>query len=290
MKKKQKQQPVSAKKRPQRSAATDKRKYFIPLFIIVLISFIVYLPVLQNGFVNLDDDKYIQNNPMLAAFNLNEIFSRFVEGNYHPFTMLIYSVEYQFFGLNAEGYHAVNLLLHLLNVILVFYVVLYLSNKTEVALVASLLFGIHPLHVESVAWASELKDLLYTFFFLSGWICYLRYLKESKTKLYIYCLLLFLLSLMSKAMAVSLPVVLLLTDYFKGRKLNAKVWLEKIPFFTLSILCGVVAIFAQKSMGAIQDLDVFPLFQRMVFACYSFITYLFKLFIPVDLRDRKSVV
>src|ERR1043165_1538299 len=246
MKKKQKpqkQQPVSVKKRPGKPV-TGKQKYFIPLFIIVLISFIAFLPVFHNGFVNLDDDKYIRDNPMLAVFNLKEIFSRYVEGNYHPLTMLTYSIEYQLFGLNAQGYHAVNLLLHLLNVILVFYAILYLSNKTEIALVASLLFGIHPLHVESVAWASELKDLLYTFFFLASYICYLRYIKEPKSKFYFYCLLLFLLSLLSKAMAVSLPLILLLTDYFKGRKLNVKTWLEKIPFFALSILFGIIAILA----------------------------------------------
>ena len=197
--KQQKQQPVSSKKRPEKPAA-GKQKYFLPLFIILLISFIAYLLVLRSGFVNLDDDKYIQDNPMLLSIDLKQIFSRFVEGNYHPLTMLTYSIEYGLFGLNAQGYHAVNLLIHLFNVILVFYAVLYLSDKKEVALVASLLFGIHPLHVESVAWASELKDLLYTFFFLAGWICYLRYMKGAGKKFYVYCSLLFLLSLRTSSL------------------------------------------------------------------------------------------
>src|SRR5206468_1940655 len=157
---------------------TANRNYYIPLLVIILISFIAFLPVLHNGFVNLDDDRYILNNPSLFSVNLKDIFSRYVEGNYHPLTMLTYAIEYQLFGLNAQGYHVVNLMLHLLNVILVFYAVLYLSNKTIVALVAAMLFGIHPLHVESVAWASELKDLLYTFFFLAAYVCYLRYLNE----------------------------------------------------------------------------------------------------------------
>src|ERR1043165_4097748 len=122
MKKKQKpqkQQPASSKKRPVKPAA-GKQKYFIPLFIIVLISFIAYLLVLRSGFVNLDDDKYIQTNPMLLSIDLKQIFSRFVEGNYHPLTMLTYSIEYSLFGLNASGYHVVNLLIHLFYVILVF--------------------------------------------------------------------------------------------------------------------------------------------------------------------------
>ena len=228
-----KKQVVSSKRRKEKSATPGKDTYFIWLLVIVLISFLAFLPVLHNGFVNLDDDRYILNNPLLFSIDLKEIFSRYVEGNYHPFTMLIYAVEYQLFGLNAQGYHAVNLLLHLFNIILVFYAVFLISNKTIIALVAAMLFGIHPLHVESVAWASELKDLLYTFFFLAAYVCYLRYLNESKRKFYLWCLILFLLSLLSKAMAVSLPLVLLLTDYFKGRKLNAKAWLEKIPFFAL---------------------------------------------------------
>src|ERR1043166_4635028 len=180
--------------------------------------------------------------------------------------------------MSAEGYHADNLLVHLLNVILVFYAVLYVSNKTEVGLIASLLFGIHPLHAESVAWASELKDLLYTFFFLASYIFYLRYLKERGTKFYFYCLLLFLSSLLSKAMAVSLPLIFLLTDYFKGRKLNAKAWMEKIPFFALSLIFGVVAIIAQKPTVDVLE-PVFPFLQRIVFACYNFIAYLFKLIV-----------
>lgn len=277
----QKKPPVLRKQSVKYNAGIHN--YRIPLFLIILITFIAFLPVLQNGFVNFDDDRYILNNPMLASINLSDIFSSYIVGNYHPLTMLIYAIEYQFFGLNAGGYHAVSLLLHLLIVILVFYVVLSLSNRKEVALVASLLFGIHPLHVESVAWASELKDLLYTFFFLASWLCYLRYLKEPKRKFYFYCLFLFLLSLLSKGMAVSLPVVLLLTDYFKGRKLNAKAWLEKAPFFALSIIFGIVAIIAQKSGGAIQDLEVYPLVQRIAFACYGFITYLLKFVVPYEL-------
>ena len=136
----------------------------------MLISFIVYLPVLHNSLLGWDDDDYIKNNPLLYAINLKQIFSQYVLGNYHPVTILTLAIEYHFFGLNSTGYHTVNLLLHLLNVILVFYTVFLLSDKAGIALVASLLFGIHPLHVESVAWAAELKDLLYTFFFLASYI------------------------------------------------------------------------------------------------------------------------
>jgi hypothetical protein len=146
-----------------------------------------------------------------------------------------------------------------------------------------LLFGIHPLHVESVAWASELKDLLYTFFFLASYIFYLKYIKSNRNKFLFYALLLFLFSLFSKAMAASLPLLLLLTDYIKGRKINMKILLEKLPFFILAIIFGLVAIYAQKSSHAIQDISTFTFPQRIIFASHSFISYLIKLLAPVHL-------
>lgn len=203
-------------------------------------------------------------------------------GNYHPFTILTFAIEYYFFGLNETGYHTVNLLLHLMNAILVFRAVLLLGNKGGVALIAALFFGIHPLHVESVAWVSELKDLLYTFFFLASYIFYLKYIKGGHKKYYIMALFLFLASLLSKAMAVSLPVVFILTDYFKGRKINKSTLVDKIPFFFLAIAFGIVAILAQKSFGA-TDVDKFPFLQRILFACYGFISYLLKLLFPLNL-------
>jgi protein O-mannosyl-transferase len=260
----------------------DQWKYYGALAVILVLSFIAYLPVLHNGLLSWDDHSYIQDNPLIYSFNLGDIFSQNVKSNYHPLTILTLAIEYQFFGLNATGYHAFNLLLHLLNVILVFYAVYLLSNKAGVALVASLLFGIHPLHVESVAWVAELKDLLYTFFFLSSYIFYLKYLNDTRKKFYVFAFLLFLASILSKAMAASLPVVMLLTDYFKGRKINLKTLSEKGPFFLLAIVFGIVAVLAQKSSGASDVIDyTFP--QRILFACYGFITYLFKLILPFNL-------
>ncbi len=276
----------------------DRWKIFGALAVIVLISIIVYLPVFHNGFLAWDDDAYIKNNPLIYSINLKEIFSHNVMGNWHPVTMLALALEYHLFGLNASGYHAVNLLLHLLNVILVFYTVFLLSNKAAVALVASLLFGIHPLHVESVAWAAELKDLLYTFFFLAAYICYLKYLKELRikneelrignNKYYLLSLLLFAVSLLSKAMAASLPLVLILTDYFKGRKIDSRdainrVFIEKVPFFLLAIALGVVAVLAQKTDESAQLTTIFTFPQRLVFASFGFITYLYKLLLPLNL-------
>ncbi|HKB43192.1 MAG TPA: hypothetical protein VKC90_02345, partial [Chitinophagaceae bacterium] len=283
-KKKYKQQTSQAKKPSVTSKAATPitRMDYFGLFIILLIALIAFLPALKAGFV-WDDKNYIQNNPGLHSINLKEIFSSYVLGNYHPLTMLSLAIEYHFWGLNEAGYHIINVLLHLLNVILVFYAIFLLSNKTGVALIAALLFGIHPLHVESIAWASELKDLLYTFFFLASYIFYLKYIKSNKNKFLFYALLLFMFSLLSKAMAVSLPLLLLLTDYFKGRKINMTILLEKLPFFILAVIFGVVAIHAQKSSHSIQDINIFTFPQRIIFASYGFITYLLKLLVPSHL-------
>jgi tetratricopeptide (TPR) repeat protein len=269
--------------KPIKQVKKNKYSELVGLAISVLISLIAYLPAFHNGLLAWDDDYYIKNNPLIFSIDLKAIFSQNIMGNYHPFTILVFAVEYYFFGLNATGYHAVNILLHLLNVILVFYTVYLLSDKAGVALVASLLFGIHPLHVESVAWVAELKDLLYTFFFLASYIFYLKYLKSPKIKFYLFALLLFSVSLLSKALAASLPVVILLTDYFKGRKITLKTLLEKLPFLLLALTLGLVAVLAQRSFGAISDTSFFTFPQRLVFASYGFISYLIRLMFPLDL-------
>jgi protein O-mannosyl-transferase len=249
---------------------------------ILLATVLVYVPSFKGAFV-WDDSKYIQDNPLITSIDLKALFSKYVMGNYHPFTMLGYAIQYLFFGLSPVAYHVVNLLIHLSNVALAYYAILYLTNNNKVAIISSLFFGIHPMHVESVAWISELKDLLYTFFFLAAYILYLRYMKQQSKRLYYFSIVLFLCSLLSKGMAVSLPVVLLLTDYFLGRKTTRQTVMEKIPFFVLALVFGIIAVYAQKSSEAIQDIAKFSVLQRVIFACYGFVTYLVKLVFPVHL-------
>jgi protein O-mannosyl-transferase len=288
--KKDKAKNKTPKKGPVLNAVIDANisvKHYAVLIGILLLTFISYLPLLHNGLLNWDDVDYIQTNPFISTFNLKELFSGYYMGNYHPLTMLIYSVEYHLFGMNPAGFHAVSLLLHLCIVVMVFYVVFLLGRKTEIALVVALLFGLHTVHVESVAWASELKDMLFVFFFLASYIFYLNYLKSRSSKYYIFSLLMFLFSLFSKAVAVSLPVVLLLTDYFVNKDTKSKNWgkllFEKVPFLTLSIVFGIIAVYAQRSFGSLHNITVYTFPQRIVFACYGFITYLFKILLPVNL-------
>ncbi len=288
MSKKKKNNPsqaeVSKQNAKKKSApVVSKQKLWLALAGILVLTLISYWPALSNGFVNLDDDRYIETNQMIRHFDLKVLFTSYWMGNYHPLVMMVYTWIYSFVQLEPATYHTVNLIMHLINTSLVLFVILELTGVFEIAVVVSLLFGIHPIHVESVAWVSELKDLMYTGFFLASLFWYLKYLKnEFNRKYLIYSLLFFLCSLLSKGMGVSLAIVLLLVDYFIGRKIEAKIFIEKIPYFLLAILFGIVAIRAQQELGAIQD-AVFSFPQRIVFACYGFVTYILKLIIPINL-------
>src|SRR5687768_4126807 len=157
-------------------SALNKPQIWIGLAVILFATLLAYIPAIQNGFV-WDDLVYIQKNPLITTINIPEIFSTYYAGNYHPLTILVHAIEFQFFQLNEKGYHIINILLHVVNTAMVFYVMKRYTENVFITLVIALLFGIHPLHVESVAWISELKDLLYTFFFLIGLWAYLRYLE-----------------------------------------------------------------------------------------------------------------
>lgn len=256
---------------------------------ILLLTFLLFYNTLTNNFVTLDDPGYISDNPYikdLSLKNIGAIFTLFHNANYHPFTTLSYAIEYSLFGLNAKPYHFINLLIHLLNIAMVFRLTKKISRRAEVALVTALFFAIHPMHVESVAWISERKDLLYSFFFICGLSTYYEYAHATagRSKLYIYTILLFLCSLLSKSAAVTFPLMLLLFDYYFHRGWKTKL-VEKIPFFILSLLFGVITIFSQKSAGAI-NADLMPeydLLQRFFVVCYSTSYYIVKLVFPFHL-------
>jgi hypothetical protein len=275
----------AGKRPPAAPAAAVKARPFSPILFLVgilLLTFVIYLPVFDNGLLAWDDNNYIRDNSLIYSFDLGKIFTTDVMGNYHPLTILVMSVTYHLFGLSPDGFHGVNLLSHVLNTALVFFVIRKLSRQDIIALVAALLFGIHPIHVESVAWAAELKDLLYTFFFLSAYRVYLSYMNKPGAGQYLLCLLLFGLAMLSKAMAASLPVVLLLTDFFCRRKISFRVVLEKVPFVLLAVGLGIMAVIAQKTQSNPAEY-VFPVSDRIFYAGASFLEYLGKLILPLHL-------
>ncbi len=253
--------------------------------ICMILAFIVYSPVFNAGFVNWDDDDYVVKNYSITSFeNIKEIITQPVQGNYHPLTMLTLAVNYAISGEKPGSYHVVNLLIHLLNILLVFLFVKKLTgNKPWLSFIAALLFAIHPLHVESVAWVSERKDVLYSFFFLAGLITYLRYSKTRKIIDYLYVFILFILSLLSKPAAIVFPVVLLTIDYYNGRLKASKTWYEKVPFLLLSLILGFMTLHAQKLQGAIGGADLFPLHFRFFFGFYGNMMYIVKVLWPFNL-------
>jgi tetratricopeptide (TPR) repeat protein len=225
-------------------------KIILSLCLILAIPAISFFPCLKNDFLNWDDQQYVTENKTITELswrNIETIFDWTYMGHYHPLTILSYSLEYRFFKLNPFAYHLTNLILHLMNGLLVFCLMMMLKGGVLTSLVVSLLFGIHPLHVESVAWISERKDVLYSFFFLGSMVVYLTYLKTWRRRYYFLSLFLFLLSLLSKSMAVTLPLVLFLCDYLLHRKFDRKCLIEKIPFLAIAFIFGIMALFAQGS-------------------------------------------
>ena len=257
------------------------------LAIAIILSFVSYIPSLDNEFTNWDDDKYVTENTIVKNWDdqtFKRIISEPVSSNYHPLTVLTFALQYQVAGNNPFTYILFNLLVHLLNIALVFYLVYLLAGrKTGVAFMTALLFGIHPMHVESVAWISERKDVLYTAFFLGSMIMYIRYLKTNLNKPYIWTLLFSVLSLMSKPAAVVLPLNLILLHYFFDKPLKRKNIIGLIPFFIGSLFLGLITISFQ-SETAIQSSMAEGLGHKILFASYGFVMYIVKLIVPFNLN------
>jgi tetratricopeptide (TPR) repeat protein len=257
--------------------------------IILLLTFVAYFPSLQNGMLKTwDDQAYVTNNTLIKNLDGTSIIKIFKEdrglyANYHPLTTLSLAVNYHFSKDKPFGYHLTNLILHLFNTFLVFLFIFYLSkNNLIIASVSSLLFGLNPIHVESVAWISERKDVLYSFFFLASIIAYQKFLQKSDWKLYALSLFLFLCSMLSKAMAASLPLVLILIGFIETRKWQLKLLLDKIPYFLIALALGYYAVTIQAEGNAIGS-ETFPLIRRVLHAGYGFSVYIFKILLPIDL-------
>ncbi len=265
----------------------NKLKLALPLCLIFIIVSIAFFPSLKNGFVNWDDDRYVTENAMIKNSSLSgiqNVFSSFHETNYHPLSLLSYMIEYSFFHYNPFVYHLNNLLLHLCNAALVFWIILLLTSNIPVSFLTAVIFGIHPVHVESVAWISERRDVLYTLFFLGSLVCYLYYKRGRGMKYYLLAVALFILSLLSKAMAVVLPLILLLLDYFLNGSFNKKELAKKIPFLAVSGIFLVIAYLARISAGDIQvqNITVF-LLDGLYNTIFSIIFYATKIILPVKL-------
>ena len=273
---------------------------------IVIITGLFLKGVLNNQFTNWDDNDYINSNPLvrdLSANGLSHLFSpgTSVMGNYHPLTILTYAVEYSLVGLQPLLYHADSLILHLINTALVYWFINVLTRKPVAATVTAVLFGLHPMHVESVAWVAGRKDVVYGLFYLACCLSHIYFIRaesRKKWKLYIGGLVLFLFSLLGKPVAVVLPLSLLLIDYFLQRDKdsilpgipamsagNFSNWfLEKIPHFVISGIFGIISIRSQQDFHALFRSNIeYGFIGRILLGCYALVTYVWKLILPVDL-------
>ena len=257
------------------------RRSYKEILIVLGLTFLVYIPSLRGDFVNWDDPDYV-NETFFKFSDFKTLVTTPIQGNYHPLTVLSLALNYAISGMNAWSYHLVNLLLHLLNCFLVFRLTLMLSSNALIAFVTSLLFGIHPMHVESVAWVTERKDVLYSAFFLSGLIAYIKFIESSRAKHYVLAIVFLILALLSKPAAVVFPLVLFCIDLFRQRKLSMKLVIEKLPFIGVCLILGIMTFIAQQEKGALNTF-AFSAGTRALMGFYGIMMYIIKAVLPLNL-------
>jgi tetratricopeptide (TPR) repeat protein len=262
-----------------------------------------YLPLFSNGFIVFDDPVYITRNPHIQSGLTFDTWkwalSSTDAANWHPLTWIVHALNVDLFGMNAGGHHFTSLFIHVLNAVLLYLLLSQITPYKGRCLVSAALFALHPLAVESVGWAAELKSLLCTFFFLLAIAAYGWYAVRPRPIRYVVLIVTFALALCSKPMAITLPFVLLLLDFwplgrvkglssansvFSGRTSPVvQLVLEKIPLLMLSIGSAIVTIVAQSSGGAVDPLSVVPLPARLSNGVYSYLVYIIKAFWPAGL-------
>ncbi len=280
--------------------ATARSTLFIVALALVAATVIAYLPVRHAGFLPVwDDDYYVTENPFvrtgLTGPNALRAFVSFHAGNWHPLTWLSHMADVSLFGLDPGMHHQVNVGIHAANAVLLFLLLTRLTGFPGRSAFVAALFALHPLHVESVAWISERKDLLAAFFFLLALDRYARNASRPSVSGYLAALACFALGLLSKPTVVTLPFVLLLIDYWPLARTGAgvesgpafpparRILREKWPFLLLSAAASLVTLLAQKAGGMITPLSKIPLSERLPNAVLSYAFYLRKTFLPVDL-------
>lgn len=285
----------------------------IPLYL-ALVTLAAFVGIFENGFVDWDDGWNLVNNVNYRGLGWPQVhwmLTTFLMGHYIPLTWVTFGLDYVLWGMNPVGYHLTNLLLHIANVVTFYFIAARLLEAARPAAkgdaglqfgaaVAALLFAVHPLRVESVAWATERRDVLCGLFYLLAVLFYLRASEETAggsvygRRRYWASLGLFTLALLSKSMAVTLPVVLVVLDVYPLRRLGAKpdgwlgpaarrVWLEKAPFALLSLGASAVAVVALNAVKGIRPFATLGWLERVTISLYSLAFYLWKMVAPLGL-------
>jgi protein O-mannosyl-transferase len=273
--------------------------------VLIVMTLMAFWGTQRHSFVSMDDDVYVTDNARvqsgLSWENVKWAFSTTYFGYYYPLTWLSHMLDCQLFGTWAGGHHLTSLIIHILNVLLLFAVLMRMTGFMWRSFSVAALFAVHPLHVESVAWVAERKDVLSTFFWFLCLLAYAWYVENPSFRRYSLIFLAFLLGLMSKPMIITLPFVLLLLDYWplgrwspfkdgvqaeKGERkppsLYRLIW-EKIPLFLLVAVFSVLTLIAQKQLGAVVDFKSIPIVQRLANALISYAGYLKMMVIPINL-------
>jgi len=269
---------------------------YVSMILLILSVWLVYWPALEFGFLIGWDDQWFVTNKYteggVTPNNLQAILTNFHYGQYAPINQLYYTGLYSIFGYNTEVFHFGGVMLHTLNVLLTFFFirtiltkvgVTFCENTTRlVPLGTAMLFAVLPFNVEPVAWVSASKVVLYALFYLLALTTYCRYLSSNEARWYYLSLVFFILSFGAKEQAVTLPLAMLLLDYFWGRHMESKVvWMEKAPFVVLALLFGLVTI---DSQGIADGERLFyPVYQRIPLATYTVVEYFTKTILPVNL-------
>ncbi|MEP7196414.1 MAG: tetratricopeptide repeat protein [Saprospiraceae bacterium] len=288
MKKHSKQNPKedlnSGQSKAIQSSDNQPKQGWMPILIVLALTFAVMSPVLKNGFVNWDDDRNVYENKTLegplSSKMVKTIFTTAIIGNYNPLPILSFAIEKHFFGMSPKAMHWTNLLLHLLCTFLIFRISMRLGLTTIFAALAALLFGIHPLRVESVAWITERKDVLFASFFLSALYLYIIDLEAPKISRKVIIFILFGVGLFAKIQMVSLPLSFLAIDYFKNRPLKFNLLLEKAHYFLAAFAFGLLGIYFLRQEGSFETNLVHQGISRLFIGTYSLITYLIKWLVP----------
>jgi tetratricopeptide (TPR) repeat protein len=274
-------------------------KYII-IAILVIACLAAFSPIAGNRFISYDDPGYIfQNYQIQQGINLQTIkwaFTTTYLTYWHPLTWLSHALDWKIFGPVAGAHHLVSLFLHIGAVIFLFLFLFKTTDNLWPSAFAAAFFALHPLRVESVAWAAERKDVLSMFFGMAALYAYAFYAERSRISLYFCCLLLFAMALMSKPIMVTLPFALLLVDYWplnrwqklasqheNGWKVTGRLVGEKAPFFILTAASSIVTIAAQSKGGAVVPSELLPFYIRLNNAIIAYLHYLLKSFWPVDL-------
>ncbi|MFA5252341.1 MAG: tetratricopeptide repeat protein [Phycisphaerae bacterium] len=260
---------------------------------LMLITTAVFYQVCTYDFVNYDDPVYIYDNPNIqngiTPKTIKWAFTTGYFANWYPLTWLSHMLDWQLFDYKAGGHHLTNLLFHIANALLLFTVLKQMTQRLWPSVFVAALFALHPLHVESVAWVAERKDVLSGFFWMLTMLAYLRYVKRPGAARYLLTLLAFAMGLMAKPMLVTIPFVLLLLDYWPlarvsfERQTIYRLIQEKIPFFVLSVISSVVTFFVQRSSGTVAELVRLSLKIRIFNSLISYVEYIGKMIWPTHL-------